>query len=178
MARRVPARGGDMRARITWLPVAEIALLIISLAVRLWGLDRNGFGIAYYSAAVRSMTQSWHNFVYNAFDPAGFLSVDKPPVALWIQAASAKVFGFRPASVLLLQVLEGVGSVWLPYRLVRWTQRCRAVRPPQPSGGGYGRPFRGRAVAVAGGGQLWGRRARSRDVDQSRPGGAVAPCRS
>jgi 4-amino-4-deoxy-L-arabinose transferase-like glycosyltransferase len=32
------------------------------------GLDQNGFGIEYYTAAVRSMTQSWHNFVYNAFD--------------------------------------------------------------------------------------------------------------
>ena len=108
-----------MRARITWLRLGEIALLSISVALRVWSLDQNGFGSEYYSAAVRSMTQSWHNFVYNAFDPAGFLSVDKPPVALWIQALSAKIFGFRPASVLLPQVLEGVGSVWLLYCLVR-----------------------------------------------------------
>ena len=49
----------------------------------------------------------------------GAEAVDKPPVALWIQAASAKMFGFRPASVLRPQVLEGVGSVWLLYCLVR-----------------------------------------------------------
>ena len=107
------------RSRITWLRAAEAALLIVTLGLRLWALDQNGFGIEYYSAAVRSMTQSWHNFLYNSFDPAGFVSVDKPPVALWIQAASAKLFGFRSASVLLPQVLEGLGAVWLLYCLVR-----------------------------------------------------------
>jgi len=84
-----------VRSRITWLRAAEAGLLLITLGLRPWGLDQNGFGIDYYSAAVRSMTQSWHNFLYNAFDPAGFLSVDKQPVALWIQAASAKLFGLR-----------------------------------------------------------------------------------
>ena len=108
-----------VRSRITWLRAVEAGLLLVTLGLRLWGLDQNGFGIDYYSAAVRSMTQSWHNLLYNAFDPAGFLSVDKPPVALWIQAASAKLFGFRPASVLLPQVLEGLASVWLLYGLVR-----------------------------------------------------------
>ena len=108
-----------VRSRITWLRAAEAALLIVTLGLRLWALDQNGFGIEYYSAAVRSMTQSWHNFLYNSFDPAGFLSVDKPPVALWIQTASATLFGFRSASVLLPQVLEGLGAVWLLYCLVR-----------------------------------------------------------
>lgn len=109
----------EVRSRITWPRAGEAALLIVTLALRLWALDQNGFGIEYYSAAVRSMTQRWHNFLYNSFDPAGFLSVDKPPVALWIQAGSAKLFGFRPASVLLPQVLEGLGAVWLLYGLVR-----------------------------------------------------------
>jgi hypothetical protein len=108
-----------VRSRITWLRAAEAALLIVTLGLRLWALDQNGFGIEYYSAAVRSMMRSWHNFLYNSFDPAGFVSVDKPPVALWIQAVSARLFGFRPASVLLPQVLEGVGSVWLLYCLVQ-----------------------------------------------------------
>ena len=114
-----------VRTRITWLRAAEAALLIVTLGLRLWALDQNGFGIEYYSAAVRSMMRSWHNFLYNSFDPAGFVSVDKPPVALWIQAVSARLFGFRPASILLPQVLEGVGSVWLLYSLVR--QRFGAV---------------------------------------------------
>src|SRR4029077_9907465 len=108
-----------MRSRITLLRAAEAALLIITLGLRLWGLGQNGVGIEYYSAAVRSMTQSWHNFVYNSFDPAGFLSVDKPPVALWIQVASVKLFGFHALSVLIPQALEGVDAVGLLYPLVQ-----------------------------------------------------------
>lgn len=65
------------------------------------------------------MAMNWHNFLYNAFDPAGFISIDKPPVALWLQVISVKLFGFHPLSVLLPQVLEGVGSVWLLFHLVR-----------------------------------------------------------
>jgi 4-amino-4-deoxy-L-arabinose transferase-like glycosyltransferase len=95
------------------------AILALAAALRLWRLDQNGFGNEYYSAGVRSMSQSWHNFVYHAFDPAGFVSVDKPPLALWVQVASVKVFGFHAWSVLLPQALEGVTAVWLVYHLVR-----------------------------------------------------------
>src|SRR5262249_25671046 len=86
-----------VRSRITWLRAAEAALLIVTLGLRLWALDQNGFGIEYYSAAVRSMTQSWHNFFYNSFDPAGFLSVDKPPLPLWIRTPIPPHFSFHPS---------------------------------------------------------------------------------
>jgi len=85
----------------------------------MWRLDQNGYGTEYYAAGVRSMLTNWHNFFYNAFDPAGFVSVDKPPVALWVQVASAKLFGFHGLSLLLPQVLEGMASVWLVYHLVQ-----------------------------------------------------------
>jgi 4-amino-4-deoxy-L-arabinose transferase-like glycosyltransferase len=39
--------------------------------LNLWALDRNGWANQYYSAAVRSMSTSWHNFLYDSFDPAG-----------------------------------------------------------------------------------------------------------
>ena len=65
------------------------------------------------------MTNNWRNFLYNSFDPAGFVSVDKPPVALWIQVASVKLFGFHGLSVLIPQVLEGLASVWIVYHLVQ-----------------------------------------------------------
>lgn len=103
------------RIRYLWLA----AILLTAAALRLWNLDQNGFDNEYYAAAVQSMTQSWHNFFYNSFDPAGFLSVDKPPVALWIQVASAKLFGFNGWSLLVPQVLQGIGSVALLYYLVR-----------------------------------------------------------
>jgi 4-amino-4-deoxy-L-arabinose transferase-like glycosyltransferase len=95
------------------------AILVLAAALRLWRLDQNGYGNEYYTAGVRSMAQSWHNFLYHAFDPAGFVSVDKPPLALWIQVASVKLFGFHGLAVLVPQVLQGVAAVWLVYRLVQ-----------------------------------------------------------
>src|SRR5689334_2306660 len=85
----------------------ESAILLTGAGLRLWRLDQNGYGNEYYTAAVRSMAGSAHNFFYAAFDPAGFISVDKPPLALWIQVASVKLLGFSGLAVLLPQVLEG-----------------------------------------------------------------------
>jgi 4-amino-4-deoxy-L-arabinose transferase-like glycosyltransferase len=62
---------------------------------------------------------SWHNFFYTAFDPAGFVSLDKPPVAFWVQTASAKFLGFGTVSVLLPQVLGGLAAIVVLYALVR-----------------------------------------------------------
>src|SRR5262245_59117998 len=101
------------------LALGLFAGLATAAALRLWRLDQNGFGNEYYTAGVRSMSQSWHNFLYNAFDPAGFVSIDKPPVALWIQVASVKLFGFHGLSVLVPQALEGVAAVWIVYHLVQ-----------------------------------------------------------
>jgi 4-amino-4-deoxy-L-arabinose transferase-like glycosyltransferase len=101
------------------LTLALVAVLGAAAVLRLWRLGQNGFANEYYSAGVRSMSQSWHNFAYNSFDPAGFISVDKPPVALWIQVASVKLFGFHPLGVLTPQALEGVAAVALLYYLVQ-----------------------------------------------------------
>jgi len=95
------------------------AIFLLAAALRLWRLDQNGFGNEYYTAGVRSMSAGWHNFLYHAFDPAGFLSVDKPPVAMWVQVAAVKLFGFHGLSVLVPQVLEGLAAVWLVYHLVQ-----------------------------------------------------------
>ena len=87
--------------------------------LRAWNLDEGGILVPYYYAGVRSMLQSWHNFFFNAFDPAGFVSLDKPPLAFWLQTASAKLLGFNRFAVLLPQVVEGVAAIALLYWLVR-----------------------------------------------------------
>jgi 4-amino-4-deoxy-L-arabinose transferase-like glycosyltransferase len=99
--------------------VALGLILLLGAGLRIWNLDQNGYGTEYYAAGVRSMMNNWHNFFYNAFDPAGFVSLDKPPVALWIQVASAKLFGFSGFSLILPQVLEGLGCIVLVYAIVR-----------------------------------------------------------
>ena len=96
-----------------------LALLLVAAVLDLWALDRNGFANEYYSAAVRSMTESWHAFLFGSFDAAGVMTVDKPPLALWVQALSAKLFGFGSWSILVPQALMGVASVALVYDLTR-----------------------------------------------------------
>jgi 4-amino-4-deoxy-L-arabinose transferase-like glycosyltransferase len=100
-----------------WLALA--AVLCLATGLRVWKLDQNGTGNPYYGACVRSMLASPSNFFFASFDPIGIVTVDKPPVALWIQGASAKVFGFSGWSVLLPQAIMGVVSVFLTYHLVR-----------------------------------------------------------
>ena len=114
----LPARRS--RALPLSLPHPELAgLLVLAAVLYLWGLDRNGFANEYYAAAVRSMSTSWHAFIYGSFDVAGVMTVDKPPLALWVQALSARVFGFSSWSLLVPQALMGVATVALAYDLTR-----------------------------------------------------------
>ena len=114
-------------ARIVKLPDSQILKTVLPLTLvaaiavlaRTWQLSQNDFGRQYYAAGVRSMLDSWHNFLFNAFDPAGFVSIDKPPVAIWLQVASAKLLGFSALSILLAQVMAGLAAILLVYVLVR-----------------------------------------------------------
>jgi 4-amino-4-deoxy-L-arabinose transferase-like glycosyltransferase len=114
-----PGRAAGMGRRTERFLLAVV--LLCAAGLRLWHLDQNGYGNSYYAAAVRSMLADGRNFFFGSFDPAGFITVDKPPVAVWIQAASAAVFGYSGLSLLLPQALIGVASVFLTYLLVRRT---------------------------------------------------------
>ncbi len=91
------------------------AIVGLSAACNAWGLANLGWGNAYYSAAVRSMGSSWHSFFFASFDAGGFVSVDKPPLSLWVQVVSTKLFGYSRWSVLMPEVLAGAAAVWLLY---------------------------------------------------------------
>src|SRR4051812_13669651 len=108
------------RARSLSIPYPELlGLLAVAAVLNLWGLSQNGFANTYYSGAVRSMASSWHAFLYGSLDSGGLMTVDKPPLALWVQALSVRVFGFHSLSILIPQALMGVASVGLVYDLVR-----------------------------------------------------------
>src|SRR5688572_24251876 len=96
----LPAARARAGVRLNLQRPALAALLVLAGVLYLWALDRNGFANEYYSAAVRSMSTSWHAFLYGSFDTAGVMTVDKPPLALWVQALSARAFGFSSWSVL------------------------------------------------------------------------------
>jgi len=73
----------------------------------------------FYDAAVRSMSLSWHNFFFGAFEPGGSVSIDKPPVDLWLQVISVKLLGFSSTTLKLPEALAGIASVPLLYLAVR-----------------------------------------------------------
>ena len=101
------------------LPRPELAAVMSLAAVlNLWALARNGWANEYYAAAVRSMSSSWHDFLFASLDRSGVMTVDKPPQALWVQALSVRVFGYHSLSILVPQALMGVATVVLLYDLV------------------------------------------------------------
>ncbi len=118
------------RIRTLPLPRPELAaLLVLAGVLNLWALGQNGWANEYYSAAVRSMGGSWHNFLFGSFDASGLMTVDKPPMALWVQALSVKAFGFNSWAILVPQALMGAASVGLLYDLTRrrWGRQAGTV---------------------------------------------------
>jgi 4-amino-4-deoxy-L-arabinose transferase-like glycosyltransferase len=81
----------------------------------------------FYDAAVRSMGISWHNFFFGAFEPSGSVSIDKPPVDLWLQVASVKLLGFSSTTLKLPEVFAGIASVPLCFAVVRRAWSAQAA---------------------------------------------------
>ncbi|WCK55634.1 glycosyltransferase family 39 protein [Aneurinibacillus sp. Ricciae_BoGa-3] len=104
--------------KFSWHYIALAGILLTSIILNFYKLGQEGYGNLYYSAAVKSMLQSWHNFFFNSFDSKGFITIDKPPVGFWFQTLSAYIFGFKGWSLFLPQALAGVLSVALLYHLV------------------------------------------------------------
>lgn len=102
---------------MSWLPL--LGPVALSLFLHIWGLTRAGYGNTYYAAAVRSMTVSWKNFFFGSLDPGGFITVDKPPVFLWFDAISARIFGYSSLSILMPSAIAGAASVALVWLIVK-----------------------------------------------------------
>lgn len=103
-------------------PIHVLAgIVALAALLRLWRLDEVGFGNLYYAATVRSMLASPSNFLFGSFDPAGFVTVDKPPVGFWVQAAFVTLFGWNGLVLQLPQALAGIAVVPLLYLLVART---------------------------------------------------------
>jgi hypothetical protein len=103
-----------------------VAVLLLAGLLRLWRIDANGFGTEYYAAGVRSLLQGARLFFYNAFDPGGVVSLDKPPVAFWIQAAFAQVLGFSAGR----STCHRCSRAWLRWRsCIIWCVVRSADRP-------------------------------------------------
>ena len=101
-----------------WVWVA-VALITLGAAVlRLAHIGRVSPD-PFYDAAVRSMGLSWHNFFFGAFEPGGSVSIDKPPVDLWLQVASVKLLGFSSTTLKLPEAFAGIAAVPLLFAAVK-----------------------------------------------------------
>lgn len=97
-------------------------LLLVATAVfYLVGITGSGYANDFYAAAVKSSTESWKAWLFASLDSGNAITVDKPPVSIWIMGLSGRIFGFSSASMLIPQALMGVGTVALLYASVkRW----------------------------------------------------------
>lgn len=102
-----------------WARPALWAVLVLAAALYAYGLGANGDANSYYAAAVLSGTKSWTSFFFGSLDTGNFITVDKPPVALWLMELSCRAFGFGTWQMLLPMAACGVASVAVLHNTVR-----------------------------------------------------------
>ncbi|SEC47362.1 ArnT family glycosyltransferase [Rhodococcus koreensis] len=108
-------------ARRRWEPWALAALLVGTAVAYIWGLGASGWANSFYAAAVQAGSESWKAFFFGSSDAANSITVDKPPMSLWLMSLSVRIFGLSSWAMLVPQALLGVGSVALLYATVkRW----------------------------------------------------------
>src|SRR4051794_18351275 len=118
-AQALPLRRVELTAPrfLKRLPLA--AVLALAAVLCLWNLTRNGYSNEYYAAATKAGSVSWKAWFFGALDPGSFITVDKPPLSLWLSGLSARLLGFSSFSVLLPQALCTIGAVGLLHSTVR-----------------------------------------------------------
>ncbi|HXW43931.1 MAG TPA: glycosyltransferase family 39 protein [Streptosporangiaceae bacterium] len=103
----------------SWARPVLLAIAAVAAWSYAWQSSRPVNIEIYYAAAVRSMSMSFSNFVFGAFDPAGTVTTDKLPGAFWVQAVAVRLLGVHNWVLVLPQVVEGTLTVLVLYRAVR-----------------------------------------------------------
>jgi 4-amino-4-deoxy-L-arabinose transferase-like glycosyltransferase len=83
-----------------------------------WNIGQAGYA-PLYSEAVRAMSESWKAFFYGAANVHATMTLDKLAGSFLPEALAARIFGFHAWSLALPQVIEGVVTVLVMYRVVR-----------------------------------------------------------
>jgi 4-amino-4-deoxy-L-arabinose transferase-like glycosyltransferase len=113
--RLVRGRAGDPG----WARPALMALLAGSGLLYLWDLAASGWANAFYAAAAQAGSSSWEAFFYGSSDAGNSITVDKPPLSLWVMSLSVRLFGLSSWSLLVPEALMGVATVGVVYLAVR-----------------------------------------------------------
>ncbi len=99
--------------------LALLAVLGLAAVLCLWNLTISGYSNDYYAAAARAGSESWTAWFFGSLDPGSFITVDKPPLSLWLMGLSARVLGFSSFSILLPQALCTIAAVGLLHATVK-----------------------------------------------------------
>lgn len=121
------ARRADGIWRRAWRS-GWLAAALITLGAATLRLSHLGKVVSdpFYDAAVRSMSLSWHNFFFGAAEPSGAVAIDKPPVDLWLQVASVKLFGWSSTTLKLPEALAGTAATALVFAALKRVFGVRA----------------------------------------------------
>ena len=102
-----------------WVRPTLLAIVALASVLCLWNLTRDGYSNEYYAAATKAGSESWKAWFFGALDPGSFITVDKPPLSLWLSGLSARVLGYSSFSILLPEALCTIAAVGLLYATVR-----------------------------------------------------------
>ncbi len=108
-------RGTD----VAWVRPANVGVTLLAAVLYLTNLTVSGFANTYYSAAALAGSQSWSAWFFGSIDSAGFITIDKPPLATMLMGLSVRLFGLSSWSVLLPEALAGIATVAILFAVVR-----------------------------------------------------------
>ncbi len=94
------------------------ALIVMLLFVWFAFVNRGGLGHTYYSGSARTLAENPKWLVSGAFDPVGFVTVDKPPIGLWPTALGVRLFGPSSLGFILPSAMLAAASAWFTSRVV------------------------------------------------------------
>lgn len=114
-----PSDSSPPRRRPVWEPWALTGILVSAAVLYVWGLAGNGWANAYYSAAVQAGQHDPASFFFGSSDWGNSITVDKPPLSLWVMGLSVRLFGLNTWALLLPQAAMTTVSTLLIYRLAR-----------------------------------------------------------
>ncbi|HJW21848.1 MAG TPA: glycosyltransferase family 39 protein [Candidatus Limnocylindrales bacterium] len=116
------ATGADLaRAarRVTARQLALPGLAALAGVLYLVNLTVSGWANTYYALAAQAASQSWSALFFGSLDASGFITLDKPPLAVLPMAIAVKLLGLSSFSILLPQALLGIATVVVLYLTVR-----------------------------------------------------------
>jgi 4-amino-4-deoxy-L-arabinose transferase-like glycosyltransferase len=104
-----------------WARPALAGSALLAAALYLINLTVSGYANTYYAAAALAASKSWSAWFFGSLDAANFITIDKPPLGLWVIGLSVRLFGLSSWSILVPQAMAGVATVVLLWLAVRRT---------------------------------------------------------